>query len=233
MSPSFCTFFAELHCRNLKGGETIEVCMCVCALWSNTLHLEGVLKLTLREQCFCNVPMRCYLLCQLIFGYSFRQADFWEYFCTQKQGWKPPSITKQLPAPTDSCVAMMLFKQVLFSLGTRSWIRKGIQGSLEYLSRNDHAHWIVFCLWRPQGSCWSKCWICFRLPRVTFPFTDHILPFKFFCQSSFKLKESSTLALSVNRYSQWQQWEVTPDCWRLPAFSFFSSSHISSLILPV
>lgn len=161
--------------------------------------------------------MRCYLLCQLMLGYSFRQAGFWEYFCTQRQGWKPSSTTKQLPAPTDSRVATMLLKLVLFSLGTHSWIRKGIQGSLKYLSRNDHAHWIVFCLWRPQGSCWSKCWLCFSLPRVTFPFTAHLLPFEFFCQSPFKLKASSTPALSVwryfNRYSQWQQKEVTLDCW--------------------
>lgn len=86
MSPSFCTFFAELHCRNLKGRETIEVCMCVRAYsGDNTLRLERDLKLTLKEQHFYNVPRRCYLVHWLLFSYSFRQAGFLEDPCTQRQ----------------------------------------------------------------------------------------------------------------------------------------------------
>lgn len=67
MSPSFCTFLAELHGRGLKGREQRQ--RCVYALGCSTLLTMG---LALKQQHFCGVPVRSYFLSQLLSGYSWR-----------------------------------------------------------------------------------------------------------------------------------------------------------------
>lgn len=113
MSPSFCTFFAELHCGDLKGKEAVEVCMCVCA--QETTHCTHHRSWRWLER--SNVPRRCYLRHQLMFGYRFRQAGFLGTSLHTKAREKPSPITR--PSAT-----------------AHSWIRKGIQRSLVYLSHN-------------------------------------------------------------------------------------------------
>lgn len=122
------------------------------------------LEADLKRATFPYVPMRCYLLCQL-FAYSFRQADFLGTPLHTKARLETFSHHQAVAYTCWLHVATKLLKLVLYSLGTHSWISKGIQGSLEYLSHNDHAHWIVFCLLRPQESRWSKCQFCFKFPR--------------------------------------------------------------------
>lgn len=132
-----------------------------------------------------------------------------------------------LPSPS-SCpiplarVATELLNLVLHSLGTYSWIRKGTQGSLEYLSHNDHAHWIVFCLLRPQESHWSKCPFCFRLPRGNIPLYRPHSAVQILLPVSIQAKrEQHSCSECLEKFQQIQQSqkEVILDCWRLPSLS--------------
>lgn len=101
-------------------------CVCVCES-SGTTHGSGMgLKPTLKEQHFCDVPRRCFLLPQLMFGCSSRQQHSWEHLCTQRPG------QSLLLSPLTLC-CYQAFKAGPAELRNPQLDQEGIQGSLEHL----------------------------------------------------------------------------------------------------